>query len=130
MLLGLVWITMQGVLARIIALAVLFLVGLLGLLGCRAWARYERKRLPKYRNVMAWGSIFLLFANWTVLLAYLVAISARIRMPFPTADMDIFFTFLAVLSAALCLAVKHTARIQILIASAILAALWATSVVA
>jgi len=115
--------------AGLIALGVCLAIPVLPLCAFRGWLRFQRNELPPWRNILGLASILVTLLDWVVLMALTLFAVIRFHTPLSSPDLNSGFVIVSLASAALSLALKRTPKLLIVVASALMAALWMTSTV-
>ena len=113
----------------VFSLAAFVAVPPLAALACRSWVRVQRKALPRWRYTLGLTSILLVMLNWTVFLTLGLFMRARIHVPCSSIGYDSMLGLSSELSAGLCFSLKGAPKFRVLLASVLMAVLWAISVV-
>jgi hypothetical protein len=112
-----------------LALAAFVAVPCLGGLAYRGWAKHAGKDMSYWRNVIGLISIVAMFFNWLSLVAMTFLALKRFHTALDFFDLNGAFVLLSLIAAGLCFALKKAPRVEVLIASGLMAGLWLTSVV-
>jgi hypothetical protein len=113
----------------LLALAAFVAVPCLSVLAYRGWIRFDGKEMSNWRRVLGLLSIIVTSLNWVLFLAITFLAIMQLHTALPWSDLDGVFVLLSLLPIGLCFALKRAPRIQVLIASGLMTALWLTSVV-